>query len=89
MRVGKTEKWYQFKFGLREDIPLCCILRWCFDANRMACNHGVRFNRKGVYVPCGIFHQPHKKWGEWCGEVEERAASSYGAGACITSRPRA
>lgn len=52
--IKRQIKW--FRNGLRERIPLCCILRFCVPPYDTF-SRGVCSNRHGDFVACGIFHR--------------------------------
>lgn len=61
---------FSFEMGLASRIPLCCVLRYCYDLlrGRLPAHHrntayrlDIRFDETGghrciAYVPCMIFH---------------------------------
>jgi hypothetical protein len=49
------------KYGIRERIPICCIIRFVFfPVAEAAVKRGGRCNKHGPYVPCLIFHRAHE-----------------------------
>lgn len=78
-RRGKIQCFMDnFRQGRRDRFPICCILRFCFDAiwldgkvlpkeKGMAQRRGsvIRGNNvNDVFVPCNIFHHKNHEWTE-------------------------